>query len=101
MRIEGAFVVDEGRYGDFLAQVVGPAGSLPSAFRAAHTLCGAMAGFLTHQEFGGKAGIEESMHPERFSETPAYKEWVKTPTDELDALERERQKKSVPKKPWN
>ncbi len=95
-----AFVVEEDRYREFLAQVVNPAGSLPDGFKAAHTLCGAMAGFLTHREFGGKAGIEESVHPDRFSETPAYREWLKTSTDELDALERERQKKSAPKKPW-
>ncbi len=95
-----AFEVDEDRYRDFLAQVVNPAGSLPRGFEAAHTLCGAMAGFLTHQEFGGKAGVEESVHPDRFSETPAYREWLKTSTEELDALEVERQKQTLPRKPW-
>jgi hypothetical protein len=95
-----AFVVEEDRYGEFLTQVIDPAGSLQNGFKAAHTLCGAMAGFLTHQKFGGEAGIEESMHPDRFSQTSAYAEWLKTSTDELDALERERQKKSEPKKPW-
>ncbi len=95
-----AFVVEDERYRDFLAEVVVPAGSLSNGFRAAHTLCGAMAGFLKHRESGEKAGIEESVHPERFSETSAYREWLKTTTDELDALEQAREQKSGVKKPW-
>lgn len=93
------FVVDEDRYQEFLAQILKPAGSLSNGFIAAHTLCGAMAGFLVHRDFGGKVDIGESVHPERFAETPAYLEWLKTPTDELDALENARQKKTLNKKP--
>jgi hypothetical protein len=93
-----AFVVEEDRYQEFLAQVVKPAGSLPNAFKAAHTLCGAMAGFLAHRELGRTADIGESLHPDRFTETPAYREWLKTSTDELDALEAARQAKAGSKK---
>jgi hypothetical protein len=95
-----AFVVEEDRFRSFLAEVLGPSGSLQDGFRGAHTLCGSMAGFLTHRELGGNAGIEESVHADRFSETPAYREWLKTSTDELDALELERHKKASPKKAW-
>ena len=88
------FVVDEERYKEFLAQVVEPAGSLTRAFESAHTLCGAMAGFLVHDGAAGKAGIEESLHPERFEKTTAYEEWCRTSTEELDALEVARREQS-------
>jgi len=89
------FIVDDERYGEFLAQLAQPAGSVQKAFQSAHTLCGAMAGFLVHKELGGKAGFEESLHPERFERAAAYHEWLQTSTDELDALEAARQEKSA------
>jgi hypothetical protein len=94
------FIVDEARYQAFLAELITRAGSLDKAFTAAHTLCGAMAGFLTHRELGGEAGINESISPEKFLITPTYAEWLKSSTSELDALESERLKKSGVKKPW-
>jgi hypothetical protein len=94
-----AFVVDDDRYRSFLAQVLEPAGNLTNGFKAAHTLCGAMAGFLKHQEFGSTAGIEESLHPDRFIQTSTYREWLQTSTEELDSLEQARQKQTIPKKP--
>ena len=95
-----AFTVDEDRYRAFLDELLVQAGTLPNGFKAAHTLCGAMAGFLKHRDLSGHAGVEESLHSERFSETPAYSEWLTTLADELDALERERQSNSQTKKPW-
>jgi hypothetical protein len=95
-----SFVVDEERYKDFLAQLIGPAGSLQKGYKAAHTLCGAMAGFLLHREGGGNAGLEESVHPERFVRTDEYSQWLQGSTEELDALEVERQKKSGARSWW-
>ena len=94
------FIVDEARYQAFLAALITRTGSLDKAFTAAHTLCGAMAGFLTHRELGGEAGINESISREKFLITPTYAEWLKSFTSELDALGNERLKKSGVKKPW-
>jgi hypothetical protein len=94
------FIVDEERYKEFLAQLIGSAGSLQKAFESAHALCGAMAGFLLHREHGGTAGLEESLHPERFVRTDAYSQWLHGGTEELDALEVARQKKSGARKSW-
>lgn len=96
-----AFSIDDTRYRQFLDQILSRTGSLEGGFKAAHTLCGAMAGFLHHRELGGKAGIEESLHPEHFQKSDAYDQWLQSSTDELDALEKARQEKSKPaSKPW-
>jgi len=93
-----AFTVDEDRYKDFLDQLVNRTGSLEGGFKAAHLLCGAMAGFLVHKQLGTKAGIEESVYSDRFVKTTAQSEWLRSSTEELDALETERQKKTDDKK---
>ncbi|MES2823230.1 MAG: hypothetical protein V4732_06500 [Pseudomonadota bacterium] len=86
-----AFTVDQVRYKQFLDQTIIHAGSLENAFRAAHLLCGILAGFFTHK-LGGKVGIEESFHADRFIRAPIYQEWLESSTEELDALEEARQK---------
>ncbi|HAF45803.1 MAG: hypothetical protein A2100_03515 [Sideroxydans sp. GWF2_59_14] len=91
-----AFLVDDSRYQQFLDQILTRTGSLEGGFKAAHTLCGAMAGFLQHGELGGKAGVVESLHPEQFQKTEVYSQWLQSPTDELDALEKARLEKSKP-----
>lgn len=96
-----AFTMDAAGYGEFLGHALGPAGSLEAGFRAAHTLCGAMAGLLQHRDLGGKAGFDEAYHPEQFQKSAAYDEWLRTTTEELDELEKARREKSKPvARPW-
>jgi hypothetical protein len=85
------FTPDEGIYQEFLQGVVGHAGSLGGAFAAAWTLCGVMGKLLTHVELGTGASIGEVYHPDRFRRADGYAAWLATDTEDLDALERERQ----------
>jgi len=88
------FEVDETKYRQFLEQIIWPPVSLVTAFQAAHTLSGALAGFLVHMDPQRKIGVEESLFPERFQISPTYQEWLESDTVELDSLEEARQKKS-------
>jgi hypothetical protein len=88
------FTLDEPGYAEFLGGILKRGGSLEGCFKMAHALIGAMAGLLVHATLGGKAPVEEVFHPERFQRAPAYEPWLGGDTAELDALEREREKKS-------
>ncbi len=85
------FVVDGPRYREFLEGMIQRAGSLAGAFRAAHTLIGAIAGLIEHRQLGRKAPFEEILHIDRFSRTPAYDAWLEEDTAPLDELEKKRE----------
>ena len=89
------FDVDEDGYRKYLDQVRVPAGSLEADFRAAHTLCGALSGFLAHRDGRTQVGLQDVLHPEQFEKTPAYETWLNYDVAQLDALEMERQKLGV------
>lgn len=89
------FIVDEDGYRKYLDQVRVPSGSLEADFRAAHTLCGALSGFLAHRDGMTQVGLEQVLHPEQFEKTAAYETWLHYDVAELDALEAERQKHTV------
>jgi hypothetical protein len=88
------FDVAESRYRAWLANTVGPAGSLERACHAAHTLVGVIGGLLSHRSLGENAPWEELFHPDHFSHTPAYPGWLEETTEKLDELERQRQRAS-------
>jgi hypothetical protein len=90
-----AFEVDEVRYQEFLKPLLDSAGSIEKAFNAAHTLSGILVGFLVHQDPSKKIGVEESLFPERFNTSPAFQLWLGSDTNELDALEESRQKRTI------
>lgn len=81
------FELDGAGYCALVDRVLVPAGSLEAAFRAAHTLCGAMSGMLAHPQLGSDAGLFEALHPERFMKTNAYDAWLRSNTMELDAMD--------------
>jgi len=87
------FDVDSDRYSVFVGDFVKHAGSLQLAFKAAHTLCGAMSGILVHEQFGNRAPIEEVFNSERFYPSSEYSSWLLSRTDELDDLEDERRRR--------
>ena len=88
------FEVDEDSYRKYLDQVRVPAGSLEADFRAAHTLCGALSGFLAHRDGRTHVGLQDVLHPEQFVKTPAYDAWLHYDVVELDKLETLRQQNS-------
>jgi len=88
------FREDAERYRAFLAGVLEPCRSLENAFRAAWTLAGVMGRILAHRSLGIDAPVEEVFFPDRFVETPAYAEWLVSPSDPLETLERERQRRN-------
>lgn len=90
-----AFAVDEERYTAFLNQMLARAGSLAQGFQSALTLCGVLAGFVVHTERGDQVGIGELLHPERLQLTATYDEWLRSSTEDLDALEAERQQQAL------
>ena len=95
-RDRSQFVIDEAKWREFLSWVVNMGGSLEGAFRAAHTLVGALGGLLTHISFGKKSPIDEVFHSERFRETPEYGSWLRETTEDLDGLEEHRRKTADP-----
>jgi hypothetical protein len=88
------FSVDEKRYHDFIWPTIEHAGSLKNAFKAAHTLVGALGGLLTHAQLGGAAPITECFYPERYRRTNEYDVWLTSDTAELDRLEVAREEKT-------
>lgn len=91
------FVLDDGRYREFLAGVVDPCGSVERAFQAAHALGGMMARLLTHKTLGQKASIEAVFSPESFEPSAEYVLWLRSDTSGLDDLERARRERSAGK----
>lgn len=94
------FDFDEKSYADFLGGVTDPAGSLVNGFRAAHTLCGTLAGFLEHDDHGTEVDVDDCFEPDKFSVTAAYGEWLDSNTAELDEMEESLHQSVLPKKPW-
>lgn len=80
--------VTRARLIEFVQEVVRPAGSLPAAFAAAHTLTGVMGGLLTHAQLGEHYSFDELYHLGRFLRTKEYDQWLASDTGELDALAR-------------
>jgi len=94
------FDFDEESYADFLGGITDLAGSLENSFRAAHTLCGAMAGFLEHNELGAEVDVDSCFEPDNFSVTADYNDWLDSNTTELDEMEKELHQPQQSKKPW-
>lgn len=90
------FHLDEDRYRAFLLGVVGPAGGLGAAARAAHLLLGTVSGLVTHAEKGERVELPDLLQPERFLRAPAYDEFLRSPLGDLETLEACRQEKRWP-----
>src|SRR3989454_4364101 len=92
------FQIDERAYREFLEPTLAQGGSLEGAFRAAHTLAGALSGLLIHSLYGTRPPpTEEAFHPDRFFRAPAYDQWLWEDTAPLDALEGVRQERYRPR----
>ena len=88
------FVLDEDGYRNFFAGIVDRCGSLEASFRVSHALAGVMGRLLTHKTLGQSAPIEEIFQPDRFEPSAEYRIWLESDTADLDALEKERQKRT-------
>ena|SRR5579862_870467 len=88
------FREDRDRYQAFLAGVVSRCRSIEGAFQAAVTLGGVMGRLLAHRSLGLDAPVDEIFFPDRFVEAPVYAEWLASSTAPLEALERERERRT-------